>query len=317
MSKRIKSLFLYASLALLAYPAAARAHQAPTEAPPELEALDPVKVGQVQLRDVDPALWVVKDEDSTIFLFGTVHILKPGLGWFDEAVKQAFDSSDRLVLEIVEPSPADSQSIFTRLAIDSSGKTLRAKMSDDDRTVYEAAMGKIGLPVAALDPLDPWAAAITLSVLAMQQKGFDVNSGVEKQLSAAAKAAGKPIGGVETMEYQLAIFEGLPEAVQIKFLTETARNIESAGEVMDKMVDLWAKPDPEELGKLMNEGLTSAELYDALLTKRNANWAKWVDAQMKKPGTTFLAVGAGHLSGPTSVPALLAAYGLTAQRVAY
>ena len=86
---------------------------------------------------------------------------------------------------------------------------------------------------------------------------------------------------------------------------------------MDKMVDMWAVPDPEKLGQLMNEGFTSRTLYDALLTKRNANWAKWISAQMKKPGVTFIAVGAGHLAGPTSVQALLPAYGLTATRVAY
>lgn len=83
------------------------------------------------------------------------------------------------------------------------------------------------------------------------------------------------------------------------------------------MVNLWATPDPEGLAALMNEGLTSRAIYDALLTNRNANWARWISEELKKPGTTFMAVGAGHLSGATSVPALLPAYGLTAQRVAY
>ena len=78
-----------------------------------------------------------------------------------------------------------------------------------------------------------------------------------------------------------------------------------------------AAPDPDRLGQLMNEGLTSRMLYDALLTKRNANWAKWISAQMEKPGVSFVAVGAGHLAGPTSVQTLLPAYGLTASRVAY
>ena len=100
-------------------------------------------------------------------------------------------------------------------------------------------------------------------------------------------------------------------------LVETAKQIDDAGANMDKMVDMWAAPDPEGLGRLMNEGLTSRTLYDALLTKRNANWAKWIAARMDKPGVTFMAVGAGHLAGPTSVQTLLPAYGLTATRVAY
>jgi uncharacterized protein len=260
---------------------------------------------------------VVKDEDTTIYLFGTVHILKPGLSWFDDGIKEAFDKSDRLVLELVEPPQAETQALFMKLAMDQSGKTLRSKMTDADRAIYDGAMTKIGLPVEGLDPFDPWAAAVTLSLLGMQKKGFDVNSGAEKQLTAAAKAANKPIGGVETMEYQLGVFDSISEADQIKFLIEGAKVIDELEPMMDKMVALWAAPDPEGLAVLMNEGMTSRALYDALLTQRNANWAKWIDAELKKPGVTFMAVGAGHLAGPTSVQALLPAYGLTAVRVAY
>lgn len=316
---RVALKFASAALALIAIgaPAGLLAQETPSEAPASVQALDPVPVQPPAAVDADPALWVVKDADTTIYLFGTVHILKPGLSWFDEAVKDAFAKSDRLVLEMVEPTPAEAQALFGKLAIDTSGRTLRSKMNDADRATYESAIGKIGLPAASLDPLDPWAAAVTLSVVAMQQKGFDVNSGAEKQLTAAAKAANKPVEGVETMEYQLGLFDGVPEADQIKFLTETARSIDEAEANMDKMVALWAKPDTEGLGRLMNEGLTSRTLYDTLLTRRNANWARWINTQMAKPGTIFMGVGAGHLAGPTSVQALLRAYGLSAERVAY
>ena len=183
--------------------------------------------------------------------------------------------------------------------------------------MYETAVGKLGIPAAALDPFDPWAAAVTLSLLGMQKSGFDPNSGVEKQLTAAANASKKPIAGLETMAFQLGVFDTLPESEQVAFLVETAKQIDDAGTSMDKMVDMWAAPDPEKLGQLMNEGLTSRALYDALLTRRNANWARWIKAEMDKPGTTFMAVGAGHLAGPTSVQNLLPAYGLSAVRVAY
>jgi uncharacterized protein YbaP (TraB family) len=87
--------------------------------------------------------------------------------------------------------------------------------------------------------------------------------------------------------------------------------------MMDKMVDMWGSADTESLAQLMNEGMTSRIMYDALLTKRNANWAKWISTKMDRPGVTFIAVGAGHLAGTNSVQALLPAYGLTATRVAY
>ena len=305
MRLRLKSVLAATATCALAWSIPAAAQTTPTEPP------------TVTVKDVDPALWVVKDEDTTVYLFGSVHILKPGLGWFDDGVKTAFDSSDQLVLELVEPPAAEVQALFGKLAMDQQGKTLRSKMNDADRAVYEAAMGKLGIPAPAFDPFDPWAAAVTLSLVAMQKSGFDPNSGVEKQLTAAAKVSNKPIAGLETMEFQLGVFDTLPEAEQIAFLVESAKMIDDTSSMMDKMVDMWASAETESLGQLMNEGLTSRTLYDALLTKRNANWAKWISARMAKPGVTFIAVGAGHLAGPTSVQNLLPAYGLSATRVAY
>jgi len=316
MRNSLKSLLAAAATCALACAAPVAAQNAPTEAPESVEALDPVKAPPA-VKDVDPALWVIKDADTTIYLFGSVHILKPGLGWFDDGVKTAFDRSDQLVLELVEPPAAEAQALFGKLAMDQQGKTLRSKMNDADRAVYDAAMGKLGIPSVALDPFEPWAAGVTMSLLAMQKSGFDPNSGVEKQLTAAAKVSNKPIGGLETMAFQLGVFDSLPEAEQIAFLVETAKMIDDVGSTTDKMVAMWASAETEGLGQLMNEGLTSRTLYDALLTKRNANWAQWISAQMKKPGVKFMAVGAGHLAGPTSVQALLPAYGLTATRVAY
>jgi len=316
MRMSLKSLLAATATCALAWAAPVAAQNAPTEAPAAVTALDPVKAAPA-VKDVDPALWVIKDEDTTIYLFGSIHVLKPGLGWFDDGVKTAFDSSDQLVLELVDLPAAETQALFGKLAMDQQGKTLRSKMNDADRAVYDAAMGKLGIPSPSFDPFEPWAAGIAMSLMAMQKAGFDPNSGVEKQLTAAAKVSNKPIAGLETAEFQLGIFDTLPEADQIAFLVETAKMIDDTNSMMDKMVNMWGSADTESLAQLLNEGMTSRALYDALLTKRNANWAKWISAQMKKPGVTFMAVGAGHLAGPTSVQALLPAYGLTATRVAY
>ena len=316
MRMSLKSLLAATATCALAWATPVAAQNAPTEAPAAVTALDPVKAAPA-VKDVDPALWVIKDEDTTIYLFGSIHVLKPGLGWFDDGVKTAFDSSDQLVLELVEPPAAEVQALFGKLAMDQQGKTLRSKMNDADRAVYDAAMGKLGIPSPSFDPFEPWAAGIAMSLMAMQKAGFDPNSGVEKQLTAAAKVSNKPIAGLETAEFQLGIFDTLPEADQIAFLVETAKMIDDTNSMMDKMVNMWGSADTESLAQLLNEGMTSRALYDALLTKRNANWAKWISAQMKKPGVTFMAVGAGHLAGSTSVQALLPAYGLTATRVAY
>lgn len=283
----------------------------------QAEALAPVMNPPIQTVDADPALWVVKDADTTVYLFGTIHILKPGLSWFDEAIKDAFDKSDELVLEIIEPSADQAQQIFTKYALDSSGTKLRDKLSDTERGNFNASMKEIGLPENAFDPFDPWAAAVTLQVMAMGKTGYDPSQGAETQLTAAAKASGKSISAVETFEGQLKIFDELPQSEQLLFLNETTADLNAVSTGLDALVDHWSKGEEEKLGDLMNEGLTSTELKAALLTRRNAAWAVWMRERLKKPGTTFLAVGAGHLSGSVSLQSLLTAYGIEATRVNY
>jgi uncharacterized protein len=277
----------------------------------------PVPVVPEAVTDVDPALWVVRDEDTTIYLFGTIHILKPGLGWFDDGVKAAFDASDSLVIEMVEPPASEAVAIMADLAIDKNGQMLRDKLTADDKAKYEAAVAKLGLSHAQLDPLDPWAAALNLYYAGLFQNGYDPTSGVEMLLSAAAKAKGKPIAGLENMRDQLSIFDGMPADVQLRYVVDTANTLDEIAPQTDRLVQLWSSANTEELASVLNEGFSSLNLTDALLTRRNAKWARWIDERMDRPGTLFLAVGAGHLAGPVSVQQLLKAYGLHAEQIRY
>lgn len=268
--------------------------------------------------DADPALWVVKDADTTIYLFGTVHVLKPGLSWFDEAVKTAFDASGELVLEMIEPDAAEAQKLVIATAIDKDGPALTQKLSEGDRAAYIKAMTEIGLPWQQIEPFKPWMASLTMSMTGLQKSGFDPKSGAEKVLAAAAKAANKPIGALETMEQQLGFFDSVPEESQIKFLNATVKDMPKMTETMNTMVTTWANGDPAALGDLMNEGMKATpELTKVLLTDRNARWAEWIDARMDKPGVVFVAVGAGHLAGEQSLQDKLKAHQLTATRVTY
>ena len=268
---------------------------------------------------IDPALWVVKDKDTTIYLFGTVHVLKPGLSWFDGAVKDAFDKSDQLMLEMVLPEDqAEMAGVMIPLAMDQSGKTLSSRLTADERKAYEAAMTGIGLPPAQFDAFKPWFAAMTLSVLPLTKLGYDPEQGAEKQLTAFAKTANKPIGGFETLAEQLGFFDTLPEASQVSFLNSVVRDIDKLGPTLDKMVVLWGKGDPDALAASLNESLADTpELAHALLYKRNERWADQIKTRMDKPGTVFVAVGAGHLAGQHSVQDYLKARGLKAKRVKY
>ena len=283
----------------------------------QLDGLQPVPENTQKGTDVDPALWVLRDADTTVYLFGTVHVLRPGLGWFDDGVKAAFDKSDTLVLEMLDPSAAEAAAVMADLSIDKSGRTIRQKLGADDLVAYEAAVAKLGLDHATLDPLDGWAVAVNLYYAGLLQKGYDLTSGVEVQLKAAAAATKKPIIGLETMRFQLSIFDSLPEKVQTEYAASTAKSIDEIAPQTDRLVDLWAAADIDGVASVMNEGFATLDLTEPLLTRRNANWAKWINERMANPGTVFMAVGAGHLAGPASVQHLLTAYGLNTEQVRY
>jgi len=263
------------------------------------------------------AIWVVKDDDTTIYLFGTIHILKPGLSWFDEAVKDAFDVSDELVVEMVDPDPAEMVKIVSEIAIDQTGKSVRDKLNAEDRADYEAALKQLGLPVASFDPLELWFASVNISLVPLMQNGYDTNSGVEKDLTALAKARKMKISGLETPRQQLGFFDNLPQEAQIRFLNFTVDTVGEMVDGMDNMVARWALADIDALAELMNAGLEDKILYETLLVKRNANWAEWVDDRMDEPGTVFMAVGAGHLAGDSSLQELLSKKGLKAAQIEY
>ena len=267
-------------------------------------------------RDADPAIWVVRDPDTTIYLFGTIHLLRPGLTWFDEAVKTAYDASDELVIEMVEPDAATTQAASLRLGVDPSGQPLRDKLTPEARATYEAALTSLEVPVAAFDQMRPWLAGMTLSVLPLIKAGFDPAKGVEKTILVANT---KPLQGLETLDEQLGFFAGLPEAEQINFLNEAAEQVAKGSTELDGLVDAWAAGDVDAVATLMNEGLSDGSplIEKVLLTDRNDRWAQWIARRLEEPGTVFLAVGAGHLAGPNSVQAALARDGLTASRIEY
>lgn len=250
-----------------------------------------------------PALWEVKDADTTIYLFGTIHMLKPGTRWFEGPVKAAFDRSDKLMLEIVEPDSATMATLVGKLGVAPAGSPpLSSRLSPTQRAQYLAALATYQLPAAAMDRLDPWMVALTLSIAPLRTLGYDQDSGVEKTLSRAAQTEGKPIGGLETVEQQLGYFDTLPQPVQIAYLNSTVEELPKVESEFDQLIRSWSEGRPDALAKQLNESMeTMPELAKVLLFQRNANWADWIGQRMKQPGTLFIAVGAGHLAGKGSV----------------
>lgn len=262
-----------------------------------------------------PALWKVSDADTTIYLFGTIHALPDGVEWFGGPVEKAFNGSQELVTEIVEGEPAATQKLVLEKATLPAGQTLRNQLAPKLRASYEAALGKIGLPPAVFDRFEPWFPAINLVVLSLKQEGYTSLNGVEAALDTKARALGRPHAALETMEYQLGVFDSLPVETQKRYLAAVVEQLPNAASDVGKMVDAWRKGDAEGLAVLMNADEDDPAIIEALLTNRNRIWSRWIRDRLDKPGTVFVAVGAGHLGGPGSVQEQLSALGITATRV--
>tara|TARA_R110000782_G_scaffold78276_6_gene155278 strand:+ start:34975 stop:35940 length:966 start_codon:yes stop_codon:yes gene_type:complete len=264
----------------------------------------------------DPALWVLSDDDTTIYFFGSVHMLRPGVIWFDDEVKAAFDRSDELVLEVLKEDPARMAAIVGPLATNVDGPPTSSLLPPKIRALYMAALKEYNLPPQTMDRIDPWLVAINLSVSPLLRMGYRDDLGVEKILGDAAEASGKRVIGLETTEQQLGYFDTLPQKVQIAYLSSTVEDLPSTGKEFAKLMHNWQTGNARELAKQMNESLKETpEMAQALLYDRNARWVKWIVQRMEQPGTVFVAVGAGHLAGKGSVIDLLNKGNLTVRRV--
>ncbi|MEO6214823.1 MAG: TraB/GumN family protein [Sphingomonas sp.] len=270
------------------------------------------------VRQAAPALWVVKDADTTIYLLGTIHVLRPGTNWFNKGVKKAFDSSNQVVLEMVMPDVATMQAIVKQKGYAHDNIALTARLTGEKRAAYEKAMANLGLPTTAFDNLEPWFAAVNLELVPLQKLGYDMTNGPEQIITKAAADSGKQLVGLETAEQQLGFFDGLSMPAQLAFLSATVDEAPTIGTKIETMVDQWAMGDSTELAKILNDDVAdSPELEKVLLVDRNKHWADWIDARMKQPGVVFMAVGAGHLAGKNSVLVQLQAHHLKAERVKY
>ena len=281
---------------------------------------EPVATAQAPAAAVEmggPALWKVADEDTTIYLFGTVHALPANVDWYSGPVQAALDSADTLVTEIdmTPEATAAMGALVAEKGTLPAGTTLRSLMTDEQRARYEAGLAKIGAPAAAFDQLEPWFATLALANQALAMGGFDPSRGVETVLEATVKAeTGRD--ALETVEQQIAIFDTLPQESQITYLLETVEGFDDIQPTLQTMVDEWAAGDANELGALMTAAFSEdAELMKRLLTDRNTAWAVWIDDRLDRPGTVFMAVGAGHLAGEGSVQDMLAARGIGNERV--
>ncbi len=244
--------------------------------------------------DADPAIWVVNDADTVIYLFGTFHALDGKTAWFNDEVKTAFAASDELVLETIVPAgpriaPVESSSFPAQRRV----------------------------PSLAVTPSASFLASTRMAISAGRARGLKVDNGADMVLRRAAEASGKPVGALETFEFQLGMFGRMP--AQPTQSVSLRQDLSSAGNlaiVMGQMQSAWNRGESDIFATMLDQmRVHSPASYNVMFTQRNSNWAKWIADRLQKPGTVFVAVGTGHLAGPDSVQAKLAQLGVHSSRI--
>lgn len=265
----------------------------------------------------EPALWVAKSGGATVYLFGTVHALKSETEWETPKIAKAFGESRELWLEAEDADPVTMAPIVAELGIDRA-HPLSAEVAPADLPRLDAAAKAAGLPgEAALEPMRPWLAAITLAALPIVKAGYDPTKGVDNVLKAKAAAAGKPVHGFESAEQQMHFFADFSQTKQVQMLRQVLDEVASGPAQVEDILKAWAAGDLATLDKDMNEEMERdyPELQAVLLVNRNQAWAKKIAAWMKSgKGEIFVAVGAGHLVGKGSLQKALEARGITVAR---
>lgn len=265
--------------------AAALAAATPTAAPAETPAASPAPA--------EPAMFVVGDADTTVYIFGTFHALDGKTHWFGDKVRNAFEQSGELVLETVIPERIDQPIPVSP-----------------------------GFRPPSVTPSASFLATTRMAIKAGRAQGMHVDNGADMILRHAADAEGKPVQGLETLQFQIDMFNRMPAAMAAPApalragTPNTPTPMQSLSRVMVDMQAAWTRGDQRVFVRMLEQLKTaSPDTYRMMFTERNDRWADWIRARMQAPGTVFVAVGAGHLAGRDSLLVRLAERGIASRRV--
>lgn len=270
------------------------------------------------VRPMQPALWVVHDADTTIYLFGTIHVLPPGLNWFNGRIRAAFDESQELVTEIPEDDFALAGPLLVQRAWADDGVPLSRRLTAAQRAAYHRAVSRAGGCTCALEQVEPWVAGFLLG-----RPGGRTNAsarfGAETILNRAAVDARKPRSGLESLDMQLGFFDNMSDDAQIQFLMNAVTFVNGSFDnsaSFNHLVNAWGVGNVDAMASVADADKSFPEFREIILTERNQRWAQWIQLRLNEPGGRFfVAVGAAHLAGTDSVQIQLERLGIRAVRL--
>lgn len=269
-------------------------------------------------RTAQPALWEVSDPDTTIYLFGTIHLLPEDLKWRTPAFDKAVNQAQQLVVETIvdQQNPQSIAAAEAQLGFKRGLPPISQRVPAGQVAKLRAAIAKSGAPEPVFDQMKTWLAAITLLSVQFKDMGLHGKDGPEEILRQQFLSARKPIGQLETNIEQFTYFDRMSEKSQRELLQGALEPQDSTDKEFGGMLSSWSKGDVKGIGVTFNRELSqSSEIRQLLLQQRNANWARWIETRMAQPGTVLVAVGAGHLAGKDSVVEKLRSDGYKVRRL--
>ena len=261
------------------------------------------------------SLWELHGKHNTVYLLGSIHVLRPTDYPLAPAVQNAYANSKSLVMEInlddIDSDEVSSEMLSSAMLPD--GKNLPDILGPRRYSRAEALAHQLGIDLQTFNQFAPWFAAEAISQLQLSQLGFDAQSGVEMYFLGQARKDGKSIAGLETVHDQIALFEALSMDQQAEYLLSSLEQAHDLPKEIADMVRAWQRGDTAWFeGQLASELGNDPALYQSVLAARNRKWIPKIEALLDDDKNYLVIVGTGHLIGRNSVIDLLKKDGIGA-----
>jgi uncharacterized protein YbaP (TraB family) len=258
--------------------------------------------------DAPHCLWEIHGKHNTVYLLGSIHVLRESDYPLAPAVLAAYADAKALLMEIdlSEMDSSEVQSDMLASAMLPEGKTLPQILGAQRYARAAGLAHDVGVELATFDQFAPWFAAEAISQMQLMQLGFQPQAGVEMYFLDRARADGKRISGLETVHDQIALFENLTLDAQADYLLSSLEQAHDLPQEVGSMVQAWKRGDTAWFaGEMATEFGKDPALYGSLLTGRNRKWLPKIEALLDDDKNYLVIVGTGHLVGQGSVIELL------------
>lgn len=253
-------------------------------------------------------LWMVQSKTGTVYMLGSIHLLKKEIYPLNKKIEDAFEKSNVLAVEanINDIGQIDIQKLI-EIAFYPENDSLEKHVSRETYEIIKKEFGGLGLPIEFINKQKPWLLALTLTSLELLQLGFDPNYGIDMHF--LSNASGKKILELESLDYQINLFSRFSDEDQELFLLYTLKDLKMLGQEVDKLIHAWTSGDTKSMESIITKSIKEdkrmSSIYEKLIYERNRNMASRIEEFLKTKETHFVIVGAGHLVGNKGIIEIL------------